>query len=400
MLTGKKKEKNQSKQNDNTIKINKARAKTVRRNMLRKLRVPFGIAILIAAIIITFAAAGEIRRSNIVDSFRAVPSTLGESPGYPYDEDDLTLNKVMLVGEKPLLLNNNGVEVLSQNADLLFNLHLDWSDAKAVSHNGRALVFSNTSQKAYLISRTKQLAEYEEDGTVVTGTLASNGSVALSYSGSSAQSVVKVYDPNMNTEFMWNCSKEYVASLALSDNGKKVAISAIGADNAELYSRLILFRTGKTEPDFDIKISGTTVIKMIFTSGDRIIAVGNNKTLVYNTRGKQLSSKEYSEDSLYSVNSDDSGNTLLCYKEFGGSKLKAVRIPASGKRLKEFELDYIPSGADILGKKIVFSLDNKVIRYNTSGEEKETIDCKSNPSTCLITGTAVYTLENGTICKY
>ena len=368
------------------------------RKAMKKIHIPGAVILVIAAALILLASAGETRRSNFADSFRAVPATLGESSGYPYNENELSLSKAMLIGDKPIIVSANGVKVLSQNADVLQNLHLDWADTKVISVNGRAVVFSNTSNKAYLISRTKQLAVFEEDGTIVTGTVGKNGSTAFSYSTGNAQSTVKVYTPSQDEEFLWECSKEYVSSL--SDNGKKIAVSAMGVDNAEIYSRVILFRTKGEAPEFDIKLKGTAVLKMIYTSGGKIIAVGDNRTVIFDSKGEETGSFEYSSDSLFATDVDSSGNTLLCYKEFGGSQIKVVRSPSSGKKNRSFEIGFTPSSVDMRDKNIAFSVDNRIEIYNAAGKEKETIECANRVSTCLITETAYYTLENGAICKY
>ena len=393
---------NKNNRTDKTVKleIQGQSNKPEFRRAMKKIRIPGAVILVIAAGLILLASAGETRRSNFADSFRAIPATLGESTGYPYNENELSLSKAMLIGDKPIIVSANGVKVLSQNADVLQNLHLDWADTKVISVNGRAVVFSNTSNKAYLISRTKQLAIFEEDGTIVTGTVGKNGSTAFSYSTGNAQSLVKVYTPSQDEEFLWECSKEYVSSLALSDSGKKIAISAMGVDNAEIYSRVILFKTKGEAPEFDIKLKGTAVLKMIYTSGGKVIAIGDNQTVMFNSKGEKIDSFEYSSDSLFATDVESDGNTLLCYKEFGGSQIKVVRIPSSGKKNKSFEIGFTPSSVDMRDRNIAFSVDNRIELYTAAGKEKETIECANRVSTCLITETAYYTLENGAICKY
>lgn len=368
--------------------------------LLKKLQIPIAILVVIIFILLIYASAGETKRSNIADSFRAIPSTFGDSPGYPYSEDDLSLMKMVLIGDKPLLVSSSGVQVLSPDADELFNLHLEWGDTKAVSSNGRALIFSNTSDKSYLISRTKELAEFDADGITYTGTVSKNGSVAIASRLDDVQSYVQVFNTRQKLIFAWECSKDYVSSLALSSSGKKVVVSAVGVENAEIYSRVILFKSGKDAPSFEKKYRGTSILKTVYTSGGKIIAVGDNKTVILNSKGKELQTVEYADDALYSVNNDLSGNTLLAYKEFGGSKIKVIVIPSVGKNNKEFELDYMPSCLDIRKNKVCASVGNEVTVYSTAGNVKKKYDCKSNVSSVSLTSVGIFTVENGSICKY
>ncbi len=369
-------------------------------NLLKKLRIPIAVLLVIILILLIYASVGETRRSNIADSFRAIPSSFGDSPGYPYSEDDLSLKKMLLIGDKPLVVTSTGVQVLSPDADELFNLHLEWGDTKAVSANGRALIFSNSSDKSFLISRTKELARFDADGVTYTGTVSKNGSVAVASRLDNVQSFVQVFNTRQKFMFAWECSKDYVSSLALSSNGKKIVVSAVGVENAEIYSRVILFKSGKDAPTFEKKYRGTCILKTVYTSGGKIIAVGDNKTIILNSKGKEIETIEYADDALFSVNNDLSGDTLVAYKEFGGSKIKVLIIPSFGKKNKGFELDYMPSCIEISKNKVYASIGNEVKAYAANGNIKKQYNCSSNVSSVHISSVGIYTVENGSICKY
>ncbi len=385
---------------DRTVDFQRERSKALKKKIFRKLRIPGAILIILLILALIYTLMGEVRRSNIADSFRAIPKTVGESRGFPYNEDELSLDRVMLIGDKPLIVSDSGVEVISNNADKLFDRHLDWGDTRVNSFNGRALVYSNTSAKAYLIGRTAELASFEEESPIVTGAVGKNGSVVVSYSTDGSQSVVKVYKPSKKLYWQWQCDREYVSSLSLSPSGGKILISAIGVDNAEIYSRIILFDTRKTAPQFDTKIEGTSILKVIYASSGRMIAVGDNKTVVLSRKGEIKSQIKYADDALFTVDSDNDGNVLLCYKEFGGSKIKVVRFPAGPGKNKEFEIGYMPESADIRGGRIAFASGNTVEIYNTGGKVLQTYDCKQDVKTVLLSNSGIFTLENGSVCKY
>ena len=384
----------------NTVDFHKEKKKATARKVYRKLRIPAIFVAVLCIFAVILACEGEVRRSNIMDSVYSVPKTIGESKGYPYNEDELLLDKLSVIGDKPLIVGSGGVVVLSQDADKLNELHLDWGDTKVVTFNGRAFVYSNTQGNAYLLSRTGILAEFAEDSPIVTATVGTNGTVALSCSDDSTQSVVKVYTPRHKLDFEWQCSKEYVSSLALSDSGKKVLVSAVGVKNAEIYSRILMFRTNRTEADFDIKLEGTAILKVFCTSHNKITAVGDNRTVTLNRKGEIITEIKYADDALYNVDCDAKGNVLLCYKEFGGAKVNVTYIPSYGKAYKEFELDYMPASADIKGKKLAFSNGSTVDILSPAGSKRRSYECEHNVGTVHISNTGIYTLENGSIYSY
>ena len=74
-----------------TVSIKKAKNKAEALKFLKKYRILLAVmlAIIVAAVILSLR--GETAYSNIADSFRAVPATIGESAGYPYEGDRLNL---------------------------------------------------------------------------------------------------------------------------------------------------------------------------------------------------------------------------------------------------------------------------------------------------------------------
>lgn len=381
------------------VNFQKEKKKATTKKVVKAFRIPIAILAVLIVCLVIFLAKGETGRSNFTDSFKAIPATLGENPGYPYSGSDLSLQKLMTVGDKPMLISESSVRVLSQDAAELQEIYPDWADTRAFSQNGRAVLYSNTSNKAYLISRTGILAKFNENDIITTATVANNGGVALSVSESKIQSVVKVYSDTQKDLFQWNCSKDYVSSLSLSPNGKKLVVSALGVNNAEIYSRVLLFDTKKSDAVFEAKLTGTTVLKVVYASGNRFVAIGDNCTVIFDKKGNIIGKKEYDANSLFAVDSDSNGNTLVCYNELGGTKINVVTITSSGK-IKDFELEYAPSAIDMKGNQIAVALDNTVTVYSTTGKEKNKYECANNVSTVLITSTGIFTLESGTVCKY
>ena len=128
--------------------------------------------------------------------------------------------------------------------------------------------------------------------------------------------------------------------------------------------------------------------------------MGDNKTVILTSKGAVRQEMEYADDALYSIDSDDDGNVLLCYKEFGGSKLKVVKIPSMAFVFKEFEIDYMPESVDIKGDRIAFASGSSVQIYSSLGKVRKTYECDRDVKTVLISNTGIYTLENGSVCKY
>ncbi len=370
------------------------------KKIFRMARIPLAAAVVIAALLFCAKMLGNIAVSNITDAFNSVKLAVSSGDGYPYKLENLNVRELAMADGRPLVIYKDSSLVLDSTADTMLSCQLPAADSKAVTKNGRVLVYSNSSSDYVIHSKTEKLAEGKEGGNITVAALAKNGSYATSYSTSEVQSVISVYNSRQKLVFRWNCSNERIADIALSDNGRRVAMVAIGTENARFYTRLIIFDINGKEPLADVRYDGTLMMKVVYSSFNRIIAVGDNKTVVHNRKGEIVDELSYSEDSIRAALEDENGNMLVAYSEFGGAKTAIIRFSDFGRRTCEIEVDGMPELFALSGSKFAVSYDNDITVYNSKGEEKKTVEAENSVIDMELSANHIYTLENGTVCKY
>lgn len=382
------------------IDLNKFRNKTLAKKIFVIVRIPLVILVVIAALFLSARLLGNVATSNFSDAIRMTGELFGQGKGYPYSTDVSKIRKVVPLGSSPMLIYEDSSVVLSSSANEVFSLQLGSADSKVISKNGRALIYSNSSNDIVLQSKTEKLGELTEEGAVVAAALSKNGYFATSYATEANQSVLTVYNNRFQKVFQWNCSQERIADISLSSNGKKLAVTAVGAENAEIYSRLIVFSINSAEPLADIKYPGTLILRVAFTSTDKVIAAGDNRTLVITSDGEAIDEIVYPEDSILAVCTDDNGNTVVFYEEFGGAKTGMVRISSSGKKTCSVVLEGIPDCVTAYGGKIAVVNSQEITVYSSTGKVTRTFETKNPPSEIFCCSGEIYTVESGSVCKY
>ena len=382
------------------IDLKKKRNAITVKKILKVLRIPLVVLVVAAALFLSIRLVGDVAVSNITDSIRQVKTVFTKSEGYPYPLDTLNFRNVVPVGGGPLVIYDDSTLVMNAAADEVFTMQLGYSDSKAVTRNGRALIYSPSSNEVILQSKTEKLGSITEGTPVTVAALSEKGGFATSHAADENQSILTVYNNRFKKIFQWNCSQEFITDISLSGNGKRVAVAATGVENAEIYTRIIIFDVKKTEPIADIKYSGTLFLRVVYTNSNRIIAVGDNKTVVHNKKGEVIDELVYSEDSLISVCADDSGNTTVCYEEFGGSKTGIARFSASGKKTCSIVIDGMPDCVAAHSGRIAVASGNNITVYSSNGKESKTIETESPVARIFICSGTVYTVESGSIHKY
>ncbi len=388
------------KKQKNIISFKKIKAEMNIKKFLRMLRIPIVVFVFIIALFLSFRLLGNVAVSNFTDAVRQIKVLFTKGEGFPCSLEDYDAREVLSIGNRIMVVDENATYTLNSKAGTLFECRTDFASAKVISNNGRALVYSPVSNTAILQSKTERLGEVKESGGILTAALAKNGAVATSCSTEDSESILSVYNNRFELEFRWNCSKERISAIALSDNGKRVALSAIGAKNAEIYSRFIIFNTKEQEAVADIRLNGTMIMKIVYTDNGAIIAVGDNKTIVYNSNGEQVAEYPYAEDRVAFIKSDYKGNTAVCITQFGGTQSTVSMFNNDGEKTCDIVIDGIPTDVEIYKNRIYTVQGSVVTKYSDKGEVKSTVQAKNTVSDLILCKTKVYTLENGSVYKY
>lgn len=382
------------------VDLNKFRNKKMAKKILGFMRIPIVVLVVVAAIFLSARLLGNVAVSNVTDTLRMAGELFETSGSYPYSAEVSKFRKASSIGSSPLLIYDDSSVVLSSSANEIFSMKLDSADSKVLTKNGRALIYSNSSNDVILQSKTENLGQITEEGTVVAAAIAKNGYFATSYSTEANQSVLTVYNSRFGKVFQWNCSQERIADISLSSNGKKLAVVAVGAENAEIYTRIIVFNVNSAEPLADVRYAGTLLLKVAYTTSNKVIAVGDNRTVIITSKGEAVDELVYPEDSILAVCTDDNGNTVVFYEEFGGAKTAMVRFSSSGKRTCTETLEGLPDCVTAYGGKIAVANSSEITVYSSSGSVTRTFETQNPPSEIFCCSGEIYTVESGAICKY
>lgn len=382
------------------IDINKGRKKLNYKKILSVLKIPVIILAVVAALFLSARLIGNVAMSNVTDAFRQIKTVFTKGKGFPYSLEDVEVEKVEAIGNRILVLTEDNSLVLDRKAGELYKTQLFAEDTKVITHNGRALLYSNNSSKVVMQSKTEELGSVEADGSVVTAALSKNGWFATSHSDKENLSVLTVYNNRFEKEFVWNCSNERITAIALMPNGKGVAVSAVGVENAEAYSRILVFNTKESEPVYDSKLSGTLVLKMFYPSKDAVVAVGDNKTLVIAADGKTKTELTYTESGLLFAQTDEKGNVAVCFSNFGGFESQIHAFKKDGSELCSLTVDGKPDAIDIGSNRVAYANNNELVVCNFKGEEKERFSTGEDVTKVMICSGDFFTVEGKRICKY
>jgi len=339
----------------------------VQAGLLTVLKAVCVIAVLLILLVIAAYRFGNITFSSVGDYVGTLISDTKSGEGYPYLFENTGVKSVVPIGSDLYVVGEDATFVLDHTARKLGYTQHTFSNPVAESIGGRVLLLDIGENNYRVMSKTKILYEETYAHKLLAGAIGKDGTVAIASRGANSQSMLAVYNKNHKEIFAWNCASENIIAVAVSDNGRRAAVSVVGAQNGELYSKVHIFDFDYQEPIASFDYS-ETVAGLRFLTGNRLLLYGKNMfTVVENT--EIVTEEDLSLNTLSRVYFDDRHFTCAVLSKYGSSASKFIRAyDRKGNLLFETELAESVKGISCDSMYVSVLTDNYLYNYNHSGE--------------------------------
>lgn len=228
------------------------------------------IIVIVLAVVMLLLIAAEsftgLTLSEASSKIKEFFGGMGAGEGYPYSFASDSPDFIDSDGNDLILLSDIGMKRLNSTAKIKSNVRHSYSNPAVSSNNGVSILYDIGKDK-YRIANGKDISDEKTAvGNILICDMGKNGSFAVASRGANASSSLSVYNTNFKEVFKWNSSSDHIIDVALSNNCKKVAVSALGVTNGEVYSAVHIFNINSTEPVASFKFSGSVVADINFTS--------------------------------------------------------------------------------------------------------------------------------------
>lgn len=326
------------------------------------------ITVLLVLLMIAAYRFGNITFSSVGDYFSTMISNTKRGDGYPYYFENTKVKAVLPIGSDLFAVGEDATFVLDRTARKLGNTPHTFSAPVAYSSGGRVLLL-DVGENAYrVMSKTKILYEGVSPQKLLTGAIGKDGTIALAMRGADSQSALTVLDKNQKAIFSWSCASENIVAAAVSDNGKRIAVAAIGAENGELYTKVHLFDIRKSEPVLS-KVYSETISGLEFLAGNRLLVYGKNRFTMFEN-DKICMDEELSLNTLSRFFACDRNTAVAVLSKYGSAASKIIRAyNRAGELQFEIELEESVKGVSCDSLYVSVLTDRFLYTYNYRGEQ-------------------------------
>lgn len=326
------------------------------------------VSVVLALLVIAAQRFGDITFSSVSDYFNTLISGAKSGDGYPYYFESLDIQKVLPIEKDLFVLSDDAGFVLDNTARTIGKEDHTLSSPLAVSAGGRVLLL-DVGEHAYRVqSKTKLLYEGTFPQNLLTGAISKSGAIALASRGESSQTMLTVLNKHQKEVFTWNCANENIIGLALSDNGKRVAASVVGAADGELYSKVYMFDTSKNEPILSLSYKGI-IPHLSFLSGENLVVAGDKVFEIYKGSEKVLT-EDLSVNTFSHLYISDSKYAIAAFSKYGSASTKIIKAyDRTGTVLFTVDLNESVKGVSTDGQNFTVLSEDTLYSYDREGNQ-------------------------------
>jgi hypothetical protein len=381
--------------------LNKA-GRSTKKKQKSKIRAALsGFLIFAALVVIVVFIAGAVSPRGSVPDVGGIFSIFAKGAGYPYSFENSGNVTADRFGSGIMLLGEDSFKILNSTAKEVLSVQHNYSNPDVQAAGGRVIIFDRASGQFKVVARSGVVAQADMEKNILTAAMGKNGSYAVATKSLSAQSELTVFEKSGKKMFVWACAAERISAVALSDDGKHAVVSVIGAKNAELYSRLIVFDFKKSEPMLSLDYPETALFAVGFAGRDKVVAIGENLYSFVSVSDGSKQDYSFGMSDLISYYISEKGKTALVVSSFGSDKKCELLVynPA-GERLitKSFEEDIRWVACD--EKYVCVLLPGEARIIGDDGESVGSFKADKYSESVAISGRSAYLFEKSVIYRY
>ena len=330
------------------------------------------VAAVLAVLLITVAVFELILPAGIVEHVRNAAALVGAG-GYPITLDSTDTIHAVSKNGYYYVLTNTQLSAFSNGGKTIYSFAHGFENPILKTSRTRAMCFSQGGNQAVVYHLGGLAAAVESEEPIRTGAIADSGAFALVTKNESYASVVRVYNKKGRLIYTWNSASETVNGVAISPNGKKIAVSVFSAPDGVYHSKIMILNLQSASPEFSKEINGELVYE-VSASGNGFYAVTEHG--IEHIAWSKYKAVSYRNDYSLALFRMGAGGAAAVFSRESDRTDNRVAIFSPGGALKsEFEYKGTMSDIQVTGGHIYCMSDTTVRLISGEGKVIRTAEC-------------------------
>lgn len=348
------------------------------------------------------AAVTFISRYTGLDLFTAKKTTSDIPDGVIYQVDSDNVKEIAPYDNGVVMLTNSAVQYIdSSGREIDTNKHTFASPEMQV--NGKTVFVYDKGGSGYRVEKNASVySEQAASGAITCGAIGKKDNYAFSLDNHEGyQSHIFVYSFRGQKLFEWGSATDYCFRMALSDSGNKLAVAVIGVDNAEYYSKVMVFNFNSGQPAYTVDLAGKTVFDIDFITGRRIAVYTDNGVFLIENDGEYQCISEYTAAEIMQAFVSSNGLSCTAVAPYGNEQAPVITVfDQRHKLLYSHQYNELISGLVSGGSYVGVVMFDRVQILNSDDKVLGDILPGEGCERCVIVNHSLYILTGTGLHRY
>ena len=294
----------------------RVRAKRIRRTVI--IVAALSILILFATGVVGTSIA---RAKDLVDT---VGITLFPAAGWPQQTGIMDPEAAYPLSGSFVEMGGDSCVVYSLKGAKLNSIQSGYARPAIAVGKNRFVLYNRSGTELRVESRTQNLYTRTMENAIYLCAVANAGQVAVATDDPNSAAKLTVYNAAMEQALSWNLTSAQGTPIrmAFSPDSRRIAVAAVTATGGQLTTNLYTLALSQGDP-VQLAAENSVPQWLGWLSGDTVLAIYQNRAVLYHAGGGEKASYDFGGSTLVSVSSAKSGVALLLS---GGQTCTAVLL--------------------------------------------------------------------------
>ncbi len=357
---------NNKAENEESLKVVKGK----KLEQKRKIKI---FSMSIAALAVILIVLQICLPAGLLSSISNAVALMG-SGSYPIELESTDTISAVSKNSYYYVLTNNNLNAFTNSGKQLFSYPHGFENPVLKTSSSGAVLFDLGGTELQIFNFSGLMKNIIFKQKIITAAISDSGKYAVATHSDKYTSAVTVYNKNSDILYEWFSAEDTVNNIALSSNGRKLAVSVFNSDVGGFKSKVYVLNYKSATPEYTEQFDNT-VIYTLDTS------FKNGFTVVYSKGIKHIKWFNYKEKSYsadYNVSyfkAGKNGFVAVFNRENDKTDSKIAVFNSAGKLKYETYFKGIISDIAISGGHIYCISDTAVYLLSNKGEIIKSADC-------------------------
>lgn len=359
----------------------------------RKRLVYYIISLIIIGSVLVFSAVsptGPIEK--ITNSFALLGG--GKNPA---SLNGTSVKSVKTANDKIFVLTDSHLDCFTKTGNEFLSYQHNFSNPVLEVSSERSLVYNRESTSFIVANNSDKIFEKNLEFSIFCADISDSGSVAFATKSSGYAAQVQVFAKNMKQTFSWYLVDGLISDIALSNNGKYLAVSVLKVNNGAFNSSIYCFKTDSEQPIFTIEKTKEPIVSLETISKNYFSFVSQNGVSFVNFKNGTVQ-KDDADASLPTYLKADKKGALAVFGNT--SNVEIVRFNKKGEKVFEFVHNGLIDDIAYSNGIVYIMRSNSIFSYDTEGNEIKTVVLEQKPQHIVSIDKKVFVVDNLNLSKH